>query len=278
MRRSTRSGVLLIGAIAALSTPVRAQDDRAIVERVRDYIDRFEQEVSALVAEEHYVQRLERRISASRIHSTRELRSDYVLVKPADSLAWIGYRDVFEVDGTPVRERDSRVVDILGTTAPDSHNRAAAFALEGARFNLGPARTINVPTMPMQLAGRQHAGRIALRVGRVDRGKGIAVLRLVEPNRPTLVRTPDGTDVLTSGELTIRIADGAIVAATLSFRFPGSRMREASTMAVEYGDVEGIPVPVPLRMTEALPMDDGQASGVAEYSNYRRFQTSARIR
>ena len=271
--------VLAIGAAAVLVPgALSAQVDRALVERVRDYIERFELQVSALVAEEHYVQRLERRVSASRIHSTRELRSDYVLVKPADSLAWIGYRDVFEVDGAPVRERDSRVVDILSSTAPDSHERAAAFALQGARFNLGPMRTINVPTMPLQLAGRQHAGRISLRVDRTDRRKGLTMLRLVEPNRPTLVRTPDGTDVLSSGTLTVRTGDGAVVAATLSFRFPGSRMRDASTMAVEYGDVEDIPVLVPLRMTETLPMDDGQASGVAAYSNYRRFQTTSRIR
>ena len=92
------------------------------------------------------------------------------------------------------------------------------------------------------------------------------------------MRTPDGTDVLSSGKLTVRTGDGAIVAATLSFRFPGSRMRDASTMTVAYGDVDDIPVLVPLRMTETLPMDDGGAGGVAEYSNYRRFQTTSRIR
>lgn len=274
MRQSISAAILLLVWSAA---PVQREIDRALVDRVRAYVDRFEAEVSALVAEERYTQHLERHVSGSRTRSRRELRSDYVLVKPAEGLSWIGYRDVFEVDGEPVRERDSRVVGILSTTSPDSHARAAAFAFEGARFNLGPARTVNIPTMPLQLAGRQHAGRIALRVRRVDGHDGTATLTLAEPNRPTIVRRPDGSPIYSSGELTVRLSDGAIVRAALTFRAT-SRKRDVATMVVVYSDVEGILVPVPVSMSESLPLPDGTAWGNAVYSNYRRFQTSSRIR
>lgn len=256
-----------------------AQDARGIVERVRGYIERFEQEVSALVAEEHYVQRLEARVSSSTSHSTRELTSDYVLVKPADAAGWIGYRDIFEVDGVPVRSRDQRVVDILSSTSPDSHARAAAFALEGARFNLGPMRTVNVPTMPLQLMSRRHAGRITMRADRINSRTGTARVRFAEPNPPTIVRTPGDGFVFSRGDATIRLADGAILKASLYFRFPIRRAPQEATMTVEYAEVPGISVPVPARMTESHPrVENYSASGEATYSNYRRFQAFSRIR
>ena len=81
------------------------------------------------------------------------------------------------------------------------------------------------------------------------------------------------------GEATIRLADGAILAATVYFRFPRNLAREAAALTVEYGDMPGIPVLVPVRMAEAHPrVDNYSASGEARYSNYRRFQTLSRIR
>lgn len=38
-------------------------------------------------------------------HSERVLRSDYALTRAADKDAWVGYRDTFEVDGKPLRDR-----------------------------------------------------------------------------------------------------------------------------------------------------------------------------
>jgi hypothetical protein len=194
-------------------------------------------------------------------------------------MPWLGYRDVFEVDGEPVRERDARIVRMLQDTAPDSFQRAAAFAREGSRFNLGPERTVNTPMMPMQLLGRQHAGRIRMPAGRVARSGDRATVNFDEPSRPTIVRTPDGQDVWSSGQIVVRVSDGAILRATLRFRFVTGRVRDESTMSVDFGDVPGIQVPVPIRMTEQLAMPDGsRAAGDAVYSMYRRFQTSARIR
>lgn len=263
------------GAVVA-QRPAAARID----DRVRDSIARFEQEAAALVAEERYVQRLDLRgQTAPGAARTRELRSDYVLVKPADTEPWLGYRDIYEVDGTPVRERDARIVHILGTTAPDSLARAAAFAREGSRYNLGPERTINTPTLPMQLLARANARRFRLRAPRGWEHQERAYLTFSERTRPTLVRTPEGLSVESRGTITVRVRDGAILAADLRFHFSGTRRDDPeAVLRVEYGDVPGVTVPVPLRMTEELPMPDGRASGIATYTNYRRFQTSARIR
>jgi len=269
---------LAVAAWSLLSISAATQG-RPLPDRVRDYIDRFEREASALAAEEDYVQRLEESRAGARVHSTRWLRSDYVLVKPADTEPWLGYRDIFEVDGVPVRERDARVVHILSTTAPDSLARAAAFVREGSRFNLGPERTINTPTLPMLLLARDNARRFRVETPRGWERQLRAIVTFSERSRPTIVRTPEGSSVASRGTMTVRVVDGAIVAADLRFRFQGARRNDPdAVLRVEYGDVPGVAVPVPLRMTEELPMPDGRASGVAVYSNYRRFQTSARIR
>src|SRR5687768_7418919 len=141
-----------------------AQSRRSLPDLVRAYVERFEQEASALVAEEHYTQVVKTGLMlATAKTETRVLRSDFVLVKPSEAGPWLGYRDVFEVDGKEVRERDARLLNILETTSSDSLARAQRMADEGARFNLGPPRALNVPTMPLQLLAARHADRIRLR-------------------------------------------------------------------------------------------------------------------
>ena len=39
----------------------------------------------------------------------RELRSDLVLIRTGDLLGWQMFRDVFEADGGPVRDRQERL-------------------------------------------------------------------------------------------------------------------------------------------------------------------------
>ena len=76
------------------------------------------------------------------------------------------------------------------------------------------------------------------------------------------------------GEAAVRLVDGAILTATVHFKFPRGRASEEAVLTIEYGDMADIPVLVPLRMVEK----HHRASGEAVYSNYRRFQTSSRIR
>ncbi|HUF24034.1 MAG TPA: hypothetical protein VMN81_07910 [Vicinamibacterales bacterium] len=276
--------LLITEAAARPQQPAAAR----LEDRMRDYIARFEQDASALVAEEHYVQRLrvtrDWRPQGERV---RQLRSDYVLVKPADSQAWLGYRDIFEVDGRAVRDREQRVVKVLSGTAPDSRERALALVEEGARFNLGPVRTTNVPTMPLQLLARAHAGRFTIRVPENWERKETVELTFEETARPTIVRTPEGVSVESRGSVTVRVADGAILKATVRFDFPAppsSALSQVSGagMTVTYGEVTDVTLPVPLRMSESVGASSAGSSwsiaGTATYSKYRRFQTTTRIR
>ena len=267
---------LLITEAAALPQQPAAR----LEDRLRDYIERFEQEASALVAEEDYVQRLVRYQGMSAVNQDRRVRSDYVLVKPADNEPWLGYRDIFEVDGHAVRDREERLVKVLAATTSDSRERAMAMVREGSRFNLGPERTINVPTLPLQLLARANVMRFNLRAPRNWQRQTVVEIPFQESVRPTLVRTPDGGSVETRGTIRVRVADGAILEARLDFKFSSARQRDReANLHVRFAEVPGIMVPVPIRMSESLPMyPSGEATGIALYSKYRRFQTAARIR
>ena len=133
-RPITRAALALACALIAW-TPASEARAPSLADLVRSYVERFEQEASALVAEEHYTQTVWNiMVPSTRDTQRRVMRSDFVLVKPSDSGPWLGYRDVFEVDGKEVRERDARLMQILQNTAPDSLVRAQRMADEGARF------------------------------------------------------------------------------------------------------------------------------------------------
>mgnify|MGYP003694380831 CR=1 FL=1 len=51
----------------------------------------------------------------------RELKSDFLLVK-VGPLEWLPFRDVYEVDGTPIRDREGR----LAAFPPPDRNVAGA--------------------------------------------------------------------------------------------------------------------------------------------------------
>src|SRR5262249_36332577 len=77
----------------------------------------------------------------------RELKADFLIVKAAGEF-WQPFRDVFEVDHIPIRDREERLAKLfLGDKAgKGSEERAKAISDESARYNLGGVqRTINNP-------------------------------------------------------------------------------------------------------------------------------------
>ena len=69
--------------------------------RLFDYDQAYESQYSALVAEEEFQQ-----VAGQK---SIRLRSDFLLVKQESAEGWVSFRDVFEVNGTPVRDREDRL-------------------------------------------------------------------------------------------------------------------------------------------------------------------------
>jgi hypothetical protein len=76
---------------------------------------------------------------------------------------WVGYRDTFEVDGVPVRDRDERLQGLLSSGAL---GQAARIADQNARFNLGDglvSRNINMPTFALEMMDLRIRDRFKVR-------------------------------------------------------------------------------------------------------------------
>ena len=108
-----RIALVVLGFL--LAVPAVA-DDRPplaeILERVGDYIVRYQQEISGMVAEESYVQNSDKAERPFVTH--RELKSDLLLVKTeGEANGYVQFRDVYEVDGETVRDRDDRLAKLF---------------------------------------------------------------------------------------------------------------------------------------------------------------------
>ena len=119
-------------ASGAVTPPAAAQSVQAAppvtldvaLDRTATYIDSFIDHFGNVVSEERYQQeavpairmgQLGGRGSMASVPQTqkRTLRSDFLLVKPEGSADWFPFRDVYEVDGNAIRDREGRLAKLF---------------------------------------------------------------------------------------------------------------------------------------------------------------------
>jgi hypothetical protein len=101
---------MLMGIVAATAPRVRAEqatDVEPLLRLAGGYVARYERSLSAVVAQEDYQQFLMTPQMAGRVGALNRKTRAYLLVYDAGPLGWLSFRDVFEVDGRPVRARGS---------------------------------------------------------------------------------------------------------------------------------------------------------------------------
>ena len=125
MTRAGCAAALLV--FVAVTGPVRAQrpSSTEVVERASAYVTYFLNHFTNVVAEETYVQRLEGAAS-----QTRTSKADFLLVKVGPKNQFLPFRDVFEVNGTRLRNRDARLVELFEKPSPDMVTQAKAIDAE----------------------------------------------------------------------------------------------------------------------------------------------------
>src|SRR5262245_36775312 len=106
------------GTVLAAQTPAPLSTPQ-LTERAAVYVTRLAARISGVVMEEAYAQdvpsvsRLGYRTSLPRGPVHRDLKSDLLLVRPGGYDAWMQFRDVFEVDGKKVRDRNDRLTKLF---------------------------------------------------------------------------------------------------------------------------------------------------------------------
>jgi hypothetical protein len=287
------AGVAVGWALTAAVAPGAWSQDptlAVVLGRVAQYAIEYEQRFSMLVAEEDYDQRSERPMEAGNPSRTRgpsggelavpnndrarRLRSDYLLVR-SDEGGWFPFRDVFEVDGRRLRDRDDRLVRLLLKPSQSSSDRAQRIMAESTRYNLGRiTRTINIPTLGVILLKPGLRERFAITADgtEVVAGRQAWKLAYVELARPTLVRNVTGMDLTMRGTLWVDPATGVILKTSM-WVADGAMM---ATVTVDFREDESVDFWVPAEMTEHYRASSGseEIRCTATYSNYRKFSVS----
>ena len=252
-------------SVAATDTPLVQLLDRASA-----YVCGYVHEFSTVVAEERYVQH-SRPMAGLDVQSVvsqhAELTSDLLFVKPESLESWLTFRDVYAVNGRPVRDREERLAKLFVNERPGAIDRATEIAAEGYRYNVGlKERTVANPLIAIALLQPQYRERFEFRLSGIDTSLGpdVWIVKFKERSRPTILRTPDNRNVSAMGRFWIDGASGRVMQTEL----------ETSTgdkVLTIFAYDERLQLDVPVEMRDIAWLNGTAITGAASYTNFRRF-------
>jgi VWFA-related protein len=279
-------------AAPAVTFEVVSPEAESTVARAGVYASAYEDQLSALVAQERYVQKSykfekitstqTRTAGGSRTTTTeetgewiandaRELESDVLLVKAHGSDRWLPFRDVYRVDGKQVRQREERLQKLFVDAPATAAERAAAITTESSRYNIGfVQRNVNLPTLALRLLDPSRRASMQFRKVRETKLGGVAAweLAFAERGSPTIVR--DGSvDLPATGSFWVEPVEGRVLRSAIRFEVAGM----VTEITVTYQRAaKGSGVLVPSEMRELYLTTSRKLECVATYSNIRRFE------
>jgi hypothetical protein len=295
MRASRLTAACFLAAIAGTAaTGASAQQEdpalEALLTKATWYSLDFIDKLSSVVAEERYVQDSNVALPTVPIPGLggrgggvsgpargsakhRELKSDFLIVKSPGQV-WEPFRDVFEVDHIPVRDRDERISRLFLKPTGDSEARARAIVEESGRYNLGAVRrTINNPVFALVFLQPDLIWRFKFTFGKPDRklGDDVRVVEFIEEARPTVITGLPGQEMVAYGRFWIEASTGRVVKTEVRVDERGIK----ATLTTVFRADERLSIDVPVEMREDYELADGHVSGSATYTRFRRFQVQA---
>jgi hypothetical protein len=243
----------------AQSPALRDLLDKA-TEQTMVFIDRL----SNVVTEELYVQEM------TRPRAKRTMRSELALVRYPGATQWLMFRDVHEVDGKPVADRDERLQRLFLEPPRSALRRAAEIAQASARHNLVDIGTLNNPLLAMAFLQPQYRDRFRFNLAGLakDLGPQVRTVRFEEFRRPTILRANSNNDLVSRGLMWIDEATGRVVKTELEV----GQSRVAPEIVTLYRFDEELGVNVPAEMRDWYPDGGGEIRGVATYGKFRKFE------
>ena len=283
----------MIGAALLLGLPAAAYaQEPALIEvlaRAGEYVTRFSETLSGAVAEERYDQftTIPTARGFSRFPNDggerirRRLRSDYLLVRPIGADRYYGFRDVFEVDGRPVRDREERLSKLFLSPSASSDAQIQGILSDSARYNIGDVRrNFNVPTLALLFLASEYRPRFRYERAAAD-GPGLGLERPEEGGEQwvvayreewptTLIRGRGRSNLPAAGRFWIEAATGRVLASELNVE--DSEL--SAVIAVRYAVDARLGHLVPAEMRERYEnhRQGTRVDGTATYSGFRRFQ------
>ncbi|MFI5178732.1 MAG: formylglycine-generating enzyme family protein [Vicinamibacterales bacterium] len=280
-------------ALAAQQPPAKVPLE-VVLDRAGWYLDYFVDEFENVVAEETYTQDSAQLLptfspfgggrgavaaqpSAADLLRARhrDLRSDFLLVKSPDTEALVPFRDVIEVDGIAVRDREARLAKLFLTATSNTMAQAERIREEGARYNLGNMRsTLGNPVLALGVLQQSYQPRFHFSGGKDDRslGAGVAVVEYKEVASPAMIRGEAGRDLPAHGRVWIDVTTGRVLKTELMVEQPAVRAVVTTTFQAE--EKSGIAVPAEMR-EQYIFSNGNRVTTVANYGRFRRFDVNA---
>jgi hypothetical protein len=275
--------------VAGLATPAAAETPtlESVLVRAGLYVVELQRQLSGIVAEEDYVQDVRPSASGTGSQSFlpgvrhRELKSDLLLIRPIGASRWMQFRDVFDVDGQPVRDRNERLMKLFVSPSSSTANQAELIAQESSRYNIGNLlRTLNVPVLALAILDPAHQQRFVFK--RIEKpveapvrsgataARAVWVIEYREVEPQTIIRTTNFRDMPSRGRFWIDTETGHVIASELVVE----DLTVRGVITVGYDLEPALQVMVPIQMQEHYDVyrDVSRVMGVATYSKFRQFQ------
>jgi hypothetical protein len=295
-------------ALALAARPAAAQQPTlaTVLERAGAYVTEFQRQLSGIVAEERYAQEITAFPKrggcrpASTYQSTlncrgqlvipirADLRSDLLLVKPIGANEWVQFRDVFEADGKPVRDRADRLTRLFLNESRSARIQVGRILEESARFNIGEiTRNVNVPVFALQFLLPANQGRFRFSrtkhhvpdtftrddapTGAFRTSTEVWIVEYRETQTGTMIRTSERKDLPSRGRFWIEPTTGRVLMSELIVR----NRTVAATIDVSYQSEPLVGLLVPIEMRERYASPTGERiKADATYGQFRQFQVN----
>ena len=270
--------------LAPAAGPAQEPTLPRVLARATDYVEQLHGQLSGVVMEERYRQRASSpgfgRFGNDAFERVT-LRSDYLLVRPEGSERYFGFRDVFEANGSRVRDREERLVQLFLDGATTVNEQVQGILTDSARYNVGDIqRNTNTPTLALLFLRQSYKPRFefervddrspSLGVDGPDRRDGVWVIGYRETWPTSVIRRRRGGNLPASGRYWIEPATGRVLVTELLLQDDAVE----SLVTVRYDTPDELSHLVPIEMRERYHnrRSGSRVEGNATYSRFRRFR------
>lgn len=250
-----------------------------VLDKVTDYVAGYTRDFVGVVAEETYRQEVRFRNGNDlrgfpiEGRQTRTLKSDMLLVRAPAGDRWLQFRDVFDVDGKPVRDREERLAKLFLTPSPSALQQVEDIKSASARYNIGAVnRNVNIPVLALSVFDVANRPWFAFALGKRAERNNVTTIELEyhEQRGDTLIRGRGEQSMPAVGRFVVERPTGRILSSEL--HTDNDQLKSLIEVTYEAEPALG-GMFVPREMRERYESKDGSViTGRASYARFRRYQ------
>jgi hypothetical protein len=252
----TLLAIVVIELYAGRTAHTQSVDLNELRARVAAHARRFITQFSDVVTEEEYDQRFT--INKRKRH----LKSDFMLVAyPGRKELVMVFRDVREVDGKPVRDKQDRITKLFLEPFNNAIRRAQDIQRDGLRHSVDNGRLMD-PLAVITYLQAEYQGGFRISLGDMASSLGPDIREI------SLTPIPARGRIAQPARAWVSEATGEVVKTELRSGF-GARAEITTTT---FGLDPVLKIRVPLEMKDEVPRGSDDFIGTATYANFRRFE------